>query len=836
MDPKCSTGALDLNEPAIEVDKVIEDVSLFNDLQIEVTGSIQRTLSNPDVTKSSEHSKHVSGSNTGASVDTNPETGETLSTDDSGGDEDEGEVQSTPCSQTEVETPFKGKIYDSWEDAKMQYNRYAKKIGFSIKCSTSKVSKIDDQRDKQLFVCNKSGKNEDINKLEAPPVRQRNRSITKKTECKARLRIKRRGTKWYVTYFIEEHNHNLVKKFSLKKYLRSHKGIPKEEKDFVQLLHKVNLSAGRVMRIMGEVYGGLANVPYDSKDVSNFMAKIDEEHTHKDMSLLLAHFARIKKEDPDFYFNIHTDHADKVDRIFWVDGPAIAAYKNYSDCLSFDSTYMTNMYNMPFAPFIGINRYCQTIQLGCGFLKNENIESFVWLFQEFLEAMGGLQPDNFITDQDAAMRSAVLVSFPNCCHRNCRWHIMQNAQAVLGNFLSKHEELRTELNEIIDYSMSVEEFETRWAQMITKHNVVDNPHIYDLYHIRATFVPAYFKERFFPFLQTTARSEGFNAVLKTYMDPHNNLHHFFLQYMKLQEKIDVAEDAVEFKDEDKTLRAWGDFPVEEQALQVYTRPIYLRFRAELRKVTSYNVQHVGHGTYDVSPIKKYVYGYGSRSYKVEANLEAENYNCECCKFSRDGLLCCHIFRVMMQLGNIDRIPEKYILKRWRIPEEIIVEEKLELPKVPVDRKMSNKERQQLRYGTMCNDFTKVAKIASTSDKGKALADKYMQALEKELLDMKASESAKRKKRKNATTAQDAEGANDGGLDSFPQFAHVEDPVYVPKQGRPAEKRKQSGLHLKSSKVVKCSICGSNQHTAAMCKDKITPSPEPKEFDFFREMV
>nr|XP_051202207.1 uncharacterized protein LOC127315794 [Lolium perenne] len=237
-------GVLDLNEPAIEGDNVIEDVSLFHDLQIEVIGSIQRTLSNPDVTKSSEHSKHVSGSNTGASADTNPETGETLSTDDSGGDEDEGEVQSTPCSQTEVKTPFKGKIYDSWEDAKMQYNRYAKKIGFSIKCSTSKVSKIDDQRDKQLFVCNKSGKNEDINKLEAPPVRQRNKSITKKTECKARLRIKRRGTKWYVTYFIEEHNHSLMKKFSLKKYLRSHKGIPKEEKDFVQLLHKVNLSAG----------------------------------------------------------------------------------------------------------------------------------------------------------------------------------------------------------------------------------------------------------------------------------------------------------------------------------------------------------------------------------------------------------------------------------------------------------------------------------------------------------------------------------------------------------------------------------------------------------------
>jgi hypothetical protein len=654
------------------------------------------------------------------------------------------------------------------------------------------------------------------------------------------LRVKRKGQKWHVTYFIEEHNHKLVQKFSLKKYLRSHKGIPKEEKDFVRMLHKVNLSAGRIMRIMGEVYGGLANVPYDSKDVSNFMATIDEEHKHKDMSILLAHFAKMKKEDPDFYFNLHTDHADKVDRIFWVDGAAIAAYKNYSDCLSFDSTYMTNEYNMPFAPFIGINRYGQTIQLGCGFLKNENVESFVWLFEEFLEAMGGLQPDNFITDQDAAMRTAILQCFPDCTHRNCRWHIMQNAQAVLGNFLSKHEDLRQELNEVIDYSMSIEEFEMRWAEMIMKHNVSDNTHLSDLYHLRATFVPAYFKERFFPFLQTTARSEGFNAVLKRYISPHNSLHNFFEQYLKLQEKIDVAEDSVEFKDEDKIFRLWGDYPLEQQALDVYTHPIYLRFRAELRKVTSYNVQHVDGQNYDVMPIKPYVYGYGKNRYRVEANMETETYNCECCKFNRDGLLCCHIFRVMIQLGATEYIPEKYILRRWRMLEDTIVEEKMELPKVPSERKPTNKERQLIRYGTLCNEYTRVAKIASTSDKGKAVADKYMLALEKDLLAMKAAESAKRKNKKkgNATQdeAPDVGNVGHSGQGSSTKFDHVEDPEYVSKQGRPAEKRKQSGLHLKASKPVKCSLCGSNQHTAASCKNKITPVPEQTEIDFFRNMV
>jgi hypothetical protein len=170
--------------------------------------------------------------------------------------------------------------------------------------------------------------------------------------------------------------------------------------------------------------------------------------------------------------------------------------------------------------------------------------------------MDGLQPENIITDQDAAMRRAILTCFLGACHRNCRWHVMQNVQCVLGNFMSKYEDLLLDFNEIIDYSMLIEEFETRWAGMIMKHNVADNTHLSDLYHIRGTFVPAYFIDQFFPFLQTTARSEGFNAVLKRYNNPHKSLHHFFQEYLKLQKKIDVAEDSVEFQDEDKIVRVW----------------------------------------------------------------------------------------------------------------------------------------------------------------------------------------------------------------------------------------------------------------------------------------
>jgi hypothetical protein len=41
---------------------------------------------------------------------------------------------------------------------------------------------------------------------------------------------------------------------------------------------------------------------------------------------------------------------------------------------------------------------------------------------------------------------------------------------------------------------------------------------------------------------------------------------FFQQYMKLQEQIDVVEDAHEFVGDDKTIRLWSDYPMEKQIL------------------------------------------------------------------------------------------------------------------------------------------------------------------------------------------------------------------------------------------------------------------------------
>nr|XP_045083404.1 protein FAR1-RELATED SEQUENCE 5-like [Aegilops tauschii subsp. strangulata] len=277
--------------------------------------------------------------------------------------------------------------------------------------------------------------------------------------------VKLLDSRWEVIYFVAEHNHPLVDKPSLTKYLRSHQGIPPEERAFLTHLHNCNLTTGRMMHIMSDYYGTELIVPYGTKHISNLKSELNKHATKEgDMIETVAYFKDQQKEDPDFFYKIKYDEEDRVENIFWVDGAARKAYAEaYHDCISFDTTYMTNMYNMPFAPFIGINRHGQSFMLGCGFVRQELATSFDWLFGTFLEAMHGLAPTNIITDQDIAMAQSIKRMFPTSVHRCCYWHIMKKAQEKLGALLGRNPGLSEDSNNCIDFSLTPEEFEAAWV-------------------------------------------------------------------------------------------------------------------------------------------------------------------------------------------------------------------------------------------------------------------------------------------------------------------------------------------------------------------------------------
>jgi len=498
----------------------------------------------------------------------------TPGSDEGGGnDDDEDAAHSTP------HAPTHGMRFESFKYAKEHYRAYAERKGFGIRIDWGHFAN-DAEYDRVNIVCTCAGKphkkkEAEISQNPKSVVPTRKYNTHPRTGCKARMYLKRKDAWYHVEDFDDEHNHPLILKPSLTRF--SHRGIPPEEQVFLRMLHACNIPTSRQMQLMAQFYGGLSEVPYIAKDVSNLRAKFRNEHNHHDMQDTLEYFAKIHNDDPDFFVKISLDEECRVQSIFWVDGAARRAYKSFSDCISFDTTYLTNRYKMPCAPFIGINNHGLSIQLGCGFVRNELKNSFVWLFKMFLEAMGGVQPKSIITDQDTAMKEAIKVVFTDAIHRNCRWHVMQNATERIGPFMGKNPELLAAFNACVNNSLTLEEFEKNWMDMINLYGVKDNIDLFSIWKERKCWVPAYFMHAFFPFLQTTARSEGFNAVLKRYINPKNSIFDFLKQYMAIQDKINNAEEKAEAETALTDPPFWSRNPMERKMAKLYTRNIFYKF-------------------------------------------------------------------------------------------------------------------------------------------------------------------------------------------------------------------------------------------------------------------
>jgi hypothetical protein len=133
-----------------------------------------------------------------------------------------------------------------------------------------------------------------------------------------------------------------------------HKYMTDMEKGIIRTLNDNNIPTRKMISILSYLRGGLTALPYKKKDVNNFRTKINREITGNDMMQTLEFFRKKKAEDPTFFYRFNLDEEKKVKNMFWTDGSSIRNYAEYGDCVSFDTTYMTNKYNLPFAPFVGV--------------------------------------------------------------------------------------------------------------------------------------------------------------------------------------------------------------------------------------------------------------------------------------------------------------------------------------------------------------------------------------------------------------------------------------------------------------------------------------------------
>ncbi|CAM8894507.1 unnamed protein product [Rhodiola kirilowii] len=176
-------------------------------------------------------------------------------------------------------------------------------------------------------------------------------------------------------------------------------------------------------------YGGHDNVPFDERDCRNLISKNRRLSLQQgDFEAMRRHFCEMISSNSNFFYMYDTDENDSLKNVFWADGRSRATYKDFGDVVSFDTTYVSNRYKMPFTPFIGVNNHGQSILFGCALLAGEEVANFVWLFNAWLTCMSDKAPKGILTDQCKSIGRAVKEVFPHTEHRWYIWHIMRNAK------------------------------------------------------------------------------------------------------------------------------------------------------------------------------------------------------------------------------------------------------------------------------------------------------------------------------------------------------------------------------------------------------------------------
>ncbi|RYR08494.1 hypothetical protein Ahy_B05g076210 [Arachis hypogaea] len=134
--------------------------------------------------------------------------------------------------------------------------------------------------------------------------------------------------------------------------------------------------------------GGSSNLNFSENDVRNYItSNLRCSDDNVDFKRMMNYFVRMKEINPNFFYAIDVDDANKFRSALWVDARCRASYEYYGDVVSFDTTYRRNrsvylLVNCKSSYLLNLScclTFAFTILLTSGFLLVKNFIKIVAL-------------------------------------------------------------------------------------------------------------------------------------------------------------------------------------------------------------------------------------------------------------------------------------------------------------------------------------------------------------------------------------------------------------------------------------------------------------------------
>ncbi|XP_074306103.1 protein FAR1-RELATED SEQUENCE 5-like [Silene latifolia] len=416
-------------------------------------------------------------------------------------------------------------LFGTLEEAISFYDVYAEACSFEPRKSSQKRYVSGDVKYK-FVVCNREGFRDrkrnatvlDSGKERATPrpFDIRNTKLTR-IGCTAMIEFRYNGDGYVVFQFREWHNHRLCS-LRNQQFQNKHRHLHLYHKKAIIDHSRFNQGPTKAFRNVKEYVDGYENVGAQLVDFKNFGRDIKCFIGDWDAQLFVNYFEDKRDTTEGFYFAyeslVETMHA------------------LFGDYITYDPTYSTNKYCMLFTPFTGVDHHKRSVTFASTLLFHEDEDSFTWVFQKFLDAMGQREPHCIITDR-------------------CLWNKAGFA-SLSSNMLSAD----------IAYGISCKSFDKVGLK-------------------RRKWIPAYFRD--VPMgclLRTTQRSESQNNFFKHFENAHGTLVEFL---MRFQSAIDVqrhTQKQLDRVDDCTLLELATSLKLEAHASKVYTNAAFADFQVE----------------------------------------------------------------------------------------------------------------------------------------------------------------------------------------------------------------------------------------------------------------
>lgn len=597
--------------------------------------------------------------------------------------------------------PRVGMVFRTNDEASNFFKQYALRVGFGVAVKKSSFSKSGVCR-RLILGCSRGGRG----RADACYLARQ----CAKTNCEAMIAVKLWGDG--LLHVVEaklEHNHPLNP--STAQFLRCYK----------KMVHSMNLAQQGCHRNSHEVDKECIN----TTEIGRLkLGEGDDEAIHQ-------FFARMQYKNPRFFYSVDLDQHGQMRNLFWADARSRAANQYFGDVIAFDTTCLTEKYDLPLVSFIGVNHHGQSLLLGCGLLSSETVETYIWLFKTWLTCMMSCHPNAIITDQCRAIQDAVAHVFPGTRHRLCLYKVLKKVPEKLRG----HEEfkaIKKELKKLAYDSLRACEFEVEWKKTIKKFGLEDNEWLIELYDNRHAWVPLFLKDTFWAGMSVAQRGESLSTYFDGSVYPRTTIKHFFNKYETIIHSRCKKEAQADSESFHKTPLIASKFYMEEQLSKLYTINMFQKFQDELKATMYCHATPIKiDGPIHIFEVKECSYIENgkkteSRDHEVYYNSEELAVQCICGFFQFKGILCRHSLSVF-KLQQVFEIPSHFILNRW----------KKDCKRLHILANYTNDigpDNPVERYDYLSMRFLQLVEVGFLSEDRYQLAMKLIRELEKFLLD------------------------------------------------------------------------------------------------------